>query len=124
MLFENTSEFALALDESDPLKIFRNKFLIPKHQGKEVIYLCGNSLGLQPKSVKALLDEQLLNWENLAVEGWFEGETPWMFYHKEMQQLMAPIVGSKPEEVIPMNTLSVNLHLMMVSFYKPEGKRT
>ena len=124
MLFENTLEFALALDESDPLKIFRNKFLIPKHQGKEVIYLCGNSLGLQPKSVKALLDEQLLNWENLAVEGWFEGETPWMFYHKEMQQLMAPIVGSKPEEVIPMNTLSVNLHLMMVSFYKPEGKRT
>ena len=124
MLFENTREFALALDESDPLKIFRNKFLIPKHQGKEVIYLCGNSLGLQPKSVKTLLDEQLLNWENLAVEGWFEGETPWMFYHKEMQQLMAPIVGSKPEEVIPMNTLSVNLHLMMVSFYKPEGKRT
>ena len=124
MLFENTLEFALALDESDPLKIFRNKFLIPKHQGKEVIYLCGNSLGLQPRSVKTLLDEQLLNWENLAVEGWFEGETPWMFYHKEMQQLMAPIVGSKPEEVIPMNTLSVNLHLMMVSFYKPEGKRT
>ena len=124
MLFENTREFALALDESDPLKIFRNKFLIPKHQGQEVIYLCGNSLGLQPRSVKTLLDEQLLNWENLAVEGWFEGETPWMFYHKEMQQLMAPIVGSKPEEVIPMNTLSVNLHLMMVSFYKPEGKRT
>lgn len=111
------------MDESDPLKKFRNEFLIPKHNGKEVIYLCGNSLGLQPKSLKTYLDEQLLNWENLAVEGWFEGKTPWMFYHKEMQKLMAPIVGAKPAEVIPMNTLSVNLHLMMVSFYRPKRKR-
>lgn len=123
MQFQNNREFALALDDSDDLKRFRQEFLIPKLDGKEVIYLCGNSLGLQPRSVKKYLDEQLLNWENLAVEGWFEGETPWLFYHKELQRLMAPLVGAMPSEVIPMNTLSVNLHLMMVSFYRPEGKR-
>jgi kynureninase len=124
MQFQNTREFAQTLDDSDSLKRFRNEFLIPRHDGKEIIYLCGNSLGLQPRSVKKFLDEQLANWEHLAVEGWFEGDSPWMFYHKEMQQLMAPIVGALASEVIPMNTLSVNLHLMMVSFYRPEGKRT
>ena len=124
MQFQNNSEFAEALDRADKLKDFRKEFLIPKHQGKEIIYLCGNSLGLQPRSVKKYLDEQLSNWENLAVEGWFEGDSPWMFYHKEMQRLMAPVVGALPEEVVPMNTLSVNLHLMMVSFYRPQGKRT
>ncbi|NEU07085.1 kynureninase [Flavihumibacter sp. R14] len=124
MYFQNKREFALALDSADKLKDFRNEFLIPKHAGKEIIYLCGNSLGLQPRPVKKYLDEQLSNWENLAVEGWFDGDSPWMFYHKEMQKLMAPVVGAKPEEVIPMNTLTVNLHLMMVSFYRPTGKRT
>lgn len=123
MQFENNQEFALAMDQADELKKYRAEFLIPKHQGQEIIYLCGNSLGLQPRSAKAYLQEQLNNWEDLAVEGWFEGETPWMFYHKEMQQLMAPIVGALPEEVVPMNSLSVNLHLLMVSFYRPEGKR-
>ena len=122
MQFQNNREFAQALDDSDSLKRYRNEFLIPKVDGKEMIYLCGNSLGLQPRSVRTYLDEQLQNWENLAVKGWFEGETPWMFYHKEMQKLMAPLVGALPAEVIPMNTLSVNLHLMMVSFYRPEGK--
>lgn len=113
----------MTLDESDSLNRFRQEFLIPKVDGNEIIYLCGNSLGLQPRSVKKYLEEQLVNWENLAVEGWFEGETPWMFYHKEMQKLMAPLVGALPAEVTPMNTLSVNLHLMMVSFYRPKGKR-
>lgn len=123
MHFENNREFARARDESDTLKVFRDQFLIPKQDGKEIIYLCGNSLGLQPKLVRTYIDEQLTNWENLAVEGWFEGDSPWMFYHQEMQKLMAPVVGALPEEVIPMNTLSVNLHLMMVSFYRPKGKR-
>ncbi|MBC7744013.1 MAG: kynureninase [Flavobacterium sp.] len=123
MQFKNNREFTRDLDQSDPLNKFRSQFLIPKHDGKEVIYLCGNSLGLQPKSVKTFLDQQLHNWENLAVEGWFEGETPWLYYHKEMQELMAPMVGALPAEVIPMNSLSVNLHLMMVSFYQPKGKR-
>ena len=123
MQFQNNRQFALALDVSDNLKKFRDEFLIPKQDGKEIIYLCGNSLGLQPRSVKRFLSEQLSNWENLGVEGWFEGETPWLFYHKEMQKLMAPIFGALPAEVIAMNALSVNLHLMMVSFYRPQGAR-
>lgn len=123
MKFESTIDFARKLDLEDPLRAFRSEFLIPKHQGEEIVYLCGNSLGLQPKSVKSYLDHQLDQWENRAVEGWFEGDTPWMTYHKELQQLLAPVVGAKPEEVIPMNNLTVNLHLMMVSFYRPKGKR-
>jgi kynureninase len=123
MYFENNLAFAQAQDLADPLNKFRNDFLIPKRDGEEVIYLCGNSLGLQPKDTKKYINEQLDNWENLGVEGWFEGDSPWMFYHKEMQQLMAPIVGALPTEVIPMNNLSVNLHLMMVSFYRPDKKK-
>lgn len=121
--FEDSFDFAQQLDSADPLRSFRSEFLIPKHQGEEIIYLCGNSLGLQPKSAQNYLQAQLDQWQNLAVEGWFEGQTPWMTYHKELQQLLALIVGAKPEEVIPMNNLTVNLHLMMVSFYRPEGKR-
>ena len=123
MHFENNLAFAQAQDQADPLNKFRNDFLIPKRDGQEVIYLCGNSLGLQPKNTKKYINEQLDNWENLGVEGWFEGDSPWLFYHKEMQQLMAPIVGAMPAEVIPMNNLSVNLHLMMVSFYGPDKKK-
>lgn len=123
MKFENTLEFAQGLDKADPLKRFRDDFLIPTAGDSQVIYLCGNSLGLQPKQAKAEIQEQLDNWENLAVEGWFEGDTPWMFYHQELQRLSAPIVGARPEEVIPMNTLTVNLHLLMVSFFRPAGKR-
>ena len=123
MHFENNLAFAQAQDQADPLNKFRNDFLIPKRDGQEVIYLCGNSLGLQPKNTKKYINEQLNNWANLGVEGWFEGDSPWLFYHKEMQQLMAPIVGALPAEVIPMNNLSVNLHLMMVSFYGPDKKK-
>ncbi len=123
MNFENTPAFASALDAADPLKPFREQFLFPKLQGKDFIYLCGNSLGLQPKSAKAALDKQLDNWSQHAVEGWFEGETPWMYYHKALKKLMAPVVGARESEVCPMNTLTVNLHFLMVSFYKPQGKR-
>ncbi len=123
MQFINSEAFARTLDQQDPLKEFRNRFLIPRHQGREIIYLCGNSLGLQPRSARTYIQEQLDNWENLAVEGWFEGETPWMHYHREMQELLAPLVGALPSEVAVMNTLTVNLHLLMVSFYRPEGRR-
>jgi kynureninase len=122
MDFQNTREYAISQDQADLLYKFRDEFLIPRKDGKEIIYLCGNSLGLQPKSTKSYIQQQLDNWGNLGVEGWFEGETPWIFYHKELQKLMAPIVGAKPEEVIPMNNLTVNLHLMMVSFYRPKEK--
>jgi kynureninase len=123
MNFENTLAFAQAMDLQDPLREMRQEYLFPKLNNKPFIYLCGNSLGLQPKAAKEVLNTQLNNWENLAVEGWFEGDSPWMFYHKELKRLMAPIVGAKPSEVCPMNTLTVNLHLLMVSFYRPQGKR-
>ena len=123
MNFENNLAFAQAQDQTDILKDFRQQFLFPNHNGKDFIYLCGNSLGLQPKAAKEVLEQQLSNWSNLAVEGWFDGEEPWMFYHKELKKLMAPLVGALPSEVCPMNTLTVNLHLLMVSFYQPKGKR-
>ena len=123
MKLENTLAFANALDQKDQLKEFRAQFLFPKYKNKSFIYMCGNSLGLQPKIAKEVLNNQLDNWANYAVEGWFDGEEPWMFYHKELKRLMAPIVGASPAEVCPMNTLTINLHLLMVSFYQPKGKR-
>lgn len=123
MTFENNIAFAKHLDSIDPLKQIREEYLFPQHNAKPFIYLCGNSLGLQPKVAKEVLNVQLSNWQNLAVEGWFDGDSPWMFYHKELKKLMAPIVGAKPIEVCPMNTLTVNLHLLMVSFYQPKGKK-
>jgi kynureninase len=123
MNFENNLAFAQAMDVADPLKHMREKYLFPQQNGQSMIYLCGNSLGLQPKIAKDVLNQQLHNWQNLAVEGWFEGNQPWMFYHKELKKLMAPIVGANELEVCPMNTLTVNLHLLMVSFYRPNQKR-
>lgn len=123
MNFENNLSFAQSMDASDPLRNIREQFLFPQQNGKPFIYLCGNSLGLQPKKAREVLGVQLDNWHNLAVEGWFEGDSPWMFYHKELKKLMAPIVGASPAEVCPMNTLTVNLHLLMVSFYRPQGNR-
>ncbi|MDR6785662.1 kynureninase [Pedobacter africanus] len=123
MIFENNLAFARNMDQQDPLRELRNEFLFPQQNGKPFIYLCGNSLGLQPKTARSHIGQQLDNWHNLAVEGWFEGKSPWMFYHKELKKLMAPIVGASSQEVCPMNTLTVNLHLLMVSFYRPSGKR-
>lgn len=120
MNFENSLSFARRQDQQDQLLDFRKKFLYPRKNGRELIYLCGNSLGLQPVSARQVLDDQLANWQHLAVEGWFQGNTPWMFYHRELKNLMAPIVGASAREVCPMNTLTVNLHLLMVSFYRPE----
>ncbi|MBE5319340.1 kynureninase [Pedobacter sp. MR2016-19] len=123
MNFENNLSFAQKFDEADQLRHFRSQFLFPNHNRKDFIYLCGNSLGLQPKVASEVLKGQLDNWANYAVEGWFDGNEPWMFYHKALKKLMAPIVGALPAEVCPMNTLTVNLHLLMVSFYQPKGKR-
>lgn len=123
MHFINSEAFARSLDEQDPLRSFRDRFLVPRHGGREIIYLCGNSLGLQPRTAGDRIREQLDNWEHLAVEGWFEGDTPWMHYHRDLQDMVAPIVGALPQEVAVMNTLTVNLHLLMVSFYRPQGRR-
>jgi kynureninase len=123
MNFENTLAFAKTLDQQDDLRDLRNEFLFPEQDGKRFKYLCGNSLGLQPIATRKLVEQQMSNCERLAVEGWFEGEAAWLAYHKQLKILMAPIVGAKVSEVCPMNTLTVNLHLLMVSFYRPTAKR-
>lgn len=123
MKFENSLVFAKRLDSDDPLKDFRQQFIIPVHNGKEQIYFLGNSLGLQPKTAKEELNKILDQWANYGVEGFFVGDNPWMHYHDQLTKPMSKIVGALPHEISVMNQLTVNLHLMMVSFYRPQGKR-
>ncbi len=123
MNYQNSLAFALEQDALDPLKNFRSRFLIPQHQGADAVYLCGNSLGLQPVSAGKYIADQLAIWQNLAVEGWFQGDDPWLDYHKQLLPSIARIVGANESEVTVMNSLTVNLHLLMVSFYKPNHKR-
>jgi len=123
MIYQNTLEFATQLDEQDPLKDFQSKFLIPQHKGKDAIYLCGNSLGLQPVTAQKYINDQFDTWKNLAIEGFFKGSEPWLGFHKRLRHKLAGILGAKDEEFSIMNSLTVNLHLLMVSFYKPIGKR-
>ena len=123
-IFENSSSFAKNMDEQDPLKNYRERFHLPlRENGEPFIYLCGNSLGLQPKSTKEALNQELEDWANYGVEGHFHAKRPWMPYHEFLTDAMARVVGAKPHEVVVMNTLSVNLHLMMVSFYQPSPER-
>lgn len=122
--YKNDLAFAKKMDEQDPLNKYRDQFHLPiRPNGKPYVYMCGNSLGLQPKQTEAYLQQELLDWKNLGVEGHFHAKNPWMPYHEFLTEAMARVVGAKPEEVVVMNTLTVNLHLMMVSFYRPEGKR-
>ena len=123
MIFENSLEFATSLDKKDPLGPYREEFHFPKQNGKDVIYFTGNSLGLQPKNTKSFIDEVLTDWAELGVEGHFEGKKPWWDYHERFGAQLSKIVGSLPEEITVMNTLTVNLHLLMVSFYKPTKTR-
>jgi kynureninase len=123
MIYQNTLEFAESLDAQDELKAFRNEFLIPQHNGKDAIYLCGNSLGLQPVLAQKYLASQLNSWRDLAVEGWFQGDDPWLSFHQQLKQPLADLTGAKSEEITVMNSLTVNLHLMFVSFYKPTNNK-
>ncbi len=123
MQFENSLSFARDLDKKDPLKSFRKKFFIPKYKGKDTIYFTGNSLGLQPRSTKSYVQQELEDWAKLGVEGHFHAKNPWMPYHEKFSKPIAAIVGAKPHEVVVMNQLTVNLHLLMVTFYKPTKKR-
>ena len=123
MNFQNTREFAQSLDAQDELKNYRNEFIFPKVNGKQVIYFTGNSLGLQPKRTKQYVDEVMTDWANLAVEGHFYADKPWWDYHERFAAPLSEIVGAKPTEVTVMNTLTVNLHLLMVSFYRPTQKK-
>jgi kynureninase len=123
MNFENTAEFAKVMDTSDDLRKFRDRFFIPQHQRTDSVYLTGNSLGLQPKSTITHLQQELDDWAKFGVDGHFDGKNPWFYYHKFFSESVAKLVGAKPLEVVIMNNLTVNLHLMMVSFYRPQGKR-
>ena len=123
MNFQPTLAFARQLDKTDPLRPYRRRFYFPKHNGKDVLYFCGNSLGLQPKGLQPALEQELKHWRDHAVEGHFRGKMPWMHYHKFLQPQTARLVGAKESEVVVMNTLTVNLHLLMVSFYRPTKQR-
>ncbi len=123
MQFENTLVFAQQMDAKDPLRSYRDEFHFPKVKGKEVIYFTGNSLGLQPKRTQKFVDGVMTDWKELAVEGHFQGEKPWWDYHERLAAPLARVVGAKTREVTVMNTLTVNLHLLMVSFYRPTQKR-
>ena len=120
MIFNNSRELALELDNKDPLLSYNDKFHFPvQENGNKHIYLCGNSLGLQAKITESFVKQELDDWKALGVEGHFHAQNPWLPYHEFLSESYSKIVGSKKSEVIAMNTLSVNLHLMMVSFYRP-----
>lgn len=124
MKFETHIGFATALDEADPLKKFRAEFLFPKRpSGRDALYFTGNSLGLEPRKVREYVNEELDDWAKYGVEGHLTARHPWLPYHEFLTEPLARIVGAKPNEVVAMNTLSVNVHLLMVSFYRPTKTR-
>lgn len=123
MQFENSREYAQRLDAQDRLFKYRDQFHFPKVNNKQVIYFTGNSLGLQPKNAGSFVDEVMNDWKELAVEGHFYAGKPWWDYHERFAEPLSKIVGAKKEEVTVMNTLTVNLHLLMVSFYRPTTNR-
>jgi len=123
MKFENTLAYAKKADRQDALRAYRNRFIIPKANGKPSIYFMGNSLGLQPKTTKKWITEELDDWAALGGEGHEHSRRPWLTYHKLAKKTLAGIVGAKPSEVVAMNQLTVNLHLLMASFYTPTSER-
>lgn len=124
MQFEDTREFAVALDRSDPLAHFREQFNFPRERdGRAPVYFCGNSLGLQPKLAVDYVQQELRHWQDYAVDGHFHSERPWITYHQLATEGFASLAGAEPGEVVAMNTLTVNLHLLMASFYRPDAVR-
>jgi len=123
MNWEFSEDFARKMDHQDPLAEYRNRFYIPEVNNEESVYLTGNSLGLQPKTARAFINQELDDWAKYGVEGHFHGKTPWFDYHKSLTKASAKIVGAKESEVVVMNGLTTNLHLMWASFYRPTNKR-
>lgn len=123
MKYENSLQFAQQMDAADPLKSYRNRFHFPTFTNKPVRYFTGNSLGLQPKSTRDFINRELDDWAKWGVEGHFHGTNPWFRYHEFLTEKTARVVGAKPIEVVVTHSLTTNLHLLMVSFYRPEGKR-
>ena len=123
MIFENSIEFAKQLDKNDPLHHFRDQFYIPIIHGKESIYFNGNSLGLQPKTAQEYVLNEMETWANYGVEGHFHGKNPWVNYHDSFPGKLSPIIGALPEEIAVMNQLTINLHLLLITFYRPSKNR-
>ncbi|WP_128544176.1 kynureninase [Larkinella soli] len=124
MHFQNTLAFARELDQTDPLRSFRDRFHLPAPDGRPLIYFCGNSLGLQPKTAGPVLEKEMAIWRNHGVEGWFEGgETSWYTLHRQCKDPLARIVGGRLSEVCPMNNLTINLHLLLTTFYRPTQEK-
>src|ERR1051325_11522586 len=124
MDYKNTKDYALKLDLQDVLKEYRDLFYIPKDKsGNDVIYVAGNSLGLQPKTVRDYIGQELKDWELLGVEGHMNAKNPWLPYHEFLTPITAKLVGALESEVVNMNGLTVNLHLLFISFYQPGKKR-
>ena len=121
--FKNDIQSAKKMDNADPLKNYRNQFIIPQHQNQDIIYFTGNSLGLQPKTTQDYLLQELNDWGKYGVEGHFLAKNPWLSYHETLTDKMAKIIGALPQETVMMNQLTVNLHLLMVSFYCPTPQR-
>jgi len=121
--YQNRLDFSRQCDQQDPLQNFREKFFIPQYEGKDCIYLIGNSLGLQPKTVKEYINQELNDWAKLGVEGHFQAKNPWFPYHEIFPKQLSKIMGCWPDEVVVMNSLTVNLHLLMVTFYRPTRQR-
>ncbi len=121
--FNTSLEFAKAEDKKDPLASFKSVFHFPKHGGKDCIYFCGNSLGLQPKNLDDAIQVELNSWRQNAIGGYFTGSHPWLYYHEFLQPALAKIMGAKTNEITVMNSLTVNLHLLMLSFYKPHQSK-
>ncbi len=122
MNYENSIAFSLDLDERDTLSVYRERFFLPEKNGKPLIYFCGNSLGLQPRTVSEKITQELKDWQEQAVEGHLHGKNPWFYYHHFFEEA-SEVVGALPDEVVLMNSLTVNIHLLLVSFYRPNGKR-
>jgi kynureninase len=123
MNFETSLAFARKLDRQDSLRSFRNKFHLPKIKGKTAIYLAGNSLGLQPKKTEVILKQELNDWASLGVEGHLHAKRPWLYYHHLFRKGLASLTGARETEVVAMNQLTINLHLLLTSFYRPDGQR-
>ena len=124
MNYQNTKAYAQEQDQLDPLRHFRDQFHIPKQEnGEKEIYFVGNSLGLQPNLTSEYLYEELTKWQQLGVKGHFESKYPWMPYHEFLTEQSAALVGGQANEVVCMNSLTANLHFMMVTFYRPTKER-
>lgn len=123
IVYKDDISFAKEMDANDSLKEFRDMFCIPHKNGEDVIYFAGNSLGLEPKSTRDYIEQELKDWENMAVEGHFHAKYPWKYYHEFLTEKTARLVGGEIDEVVNMNSLTVNLNLMMVSFYRPTKER-